>query len=101
MYIHIMVTNTPNAPHHSAFFGAFHLTPDSINPKSDIKLKAATHKMNAVIPIPIGPEVCRYGTSNGVNQEKSHEITYISIIDATRLPITLLNVGVALITLDE
>ena len=96
-----MVTKTPNAPHHSAFFGAFHLTPDSINPKSEIKLKAATQRINTVIPIPIGPEVWRYGTSNGVNTENIRDRTYISIIDATRLPITLLNVGVALITLDE
>ena len=51
-----MVTSTPKAPHHSAFFGAFILTPDSIKPKSDIRLSAAIDSMKMVRPIPIGPD---------------------------------------------
>ena len=63
-----MVTRTPNAPHHSAFLGAFHFAPDSINPKSEIRLRAAIHRINAVTPIPIGPDECRNGISNGVKK---------------------------------
>ena len=42
------------------------LTPDSINPKSEIKLSAAIARMKSVIPMPIGPDECRNGTLHGV-----------------------------------
>jgi hypothetical protein len=95
------VTSTPKAPHHSAFFGACHLTPDSINPKSEIRLNAAIERINIVKPMPIGPDECKNGTSNGVNSVKKIETKYSIIIAPTRLYMTLLNVGVGRINLDE
>ena len=64
----MIVTRTPKAPYHSAFLGAFIFTPDSMNPKSEIKLRAAMESMNTVMPMPIGPEECKNGIWNGVRK---------------------------------
>ena len=72
-----------------------------MNPKSEIKLKAAIHKMNTVMPIPNGPDECKYGTWNGVKKYNIIDTRYSIIIEKTMLPITLLKVGVGLIILEE